>query len=157
MWIGSEARSACDTWISLLPLLTLLLLTLLLLTLLLLTLLLLRLLGLLLLLLRLNHSPPWRRKRLRRRSHQYLRELFQDFHSHEKTDLPIVVLQLSERDVFGNFLKKPFELLYKGIAGHDWPFPVRSFGNAIVSMRACRAGRLCRNCCVGNNPQLVNF
>jgi cytochrome P450 len=46
--------------------------------------------------LRWNHSPRWRRKRLRRRSYQYLRKLFQDFHSHEKTDLPIVVLQLSE-------------------------------------------------------------
>jgi hypothetical protein len=71
-----------------------LLLLLRLLTLLLLTLLLLLLLPLLLL--RLNHSPPWRRKRLRRRSYQYLRKLFQDFHSHEKTDLPIIVLQLSE-------------------------------------------------------------
>ena len=101
MWIGSDARprlSPCKTRSSLLlllRLLTLLLLTLLLLTLLLLTLLLLLLLPLLLLL-RLNHSPPWRRKRLRRRSYQYLRKLFQDFHSHEKTDLPIIVLQLSE-------------------------------------------------------------
>ena len=91
MWIGSDARprlSPCKTRSSLLLLLRLL-------TLLLLTLLLLLLLPLLLLL-RLNHSPPWRRKRLRRRSYQYLRKLFQDFHSHEKTDLPIIVLQLSE-------------------------------------------------------------
>jgi len=93
VWIGSDARprlSPCKTRSSLLLLLRLL--TLLLLTLLLLLLLLLPLL----LLLRLNHSPPWRRKRLRRRSYQYLRKLFQDFHSHEKTDLPIIVLQLSE-------------------------------------------------------------
>ena len=93
MWIGSDARSRlspCQTISSLLLLLRLL-------PLLLLTLLLLLLLPLLLLLLlRLNHSPPWRRKRLRRRSYQYLRKLFQDFHSHEKTDLPIIVLQLSE-------------------------------------------------------------
>jgi hypothetical protein len=100
--------------------LSLLLLRLLLQTLLLL---LLRLLSLL----RRNHSPPWRRKRLRRRSYQYLRKLFQDFHSHEKTDLPIVVLQLSERDVFGNSLEKPFEFLYKGITGHDWPLPCSLF------------------------------
>jgi hypothetical protein len=89
MWIGSDARSRlspCQTISSLLLLLRLL-------PLLLLTLL---LLLPLLLLLRLNHSPPWRRKRLRRRSYQYLRKLFQDFHSHEKTDLPIIVLQLSE-------------------------------------------------------------
>jgi hypothetical protein len=74
-----------------------LLLTLLLLLLLTLLLLLLRrLLLLTLLLLPLNHSPPWSRKRLRRRSYQYLRKLFQNFHSHEKSDLPIVVLQLPE-------------------------------------------------------------
>jgi len=87
MWIGSDARSRlspCQTISSLLLLLRLL------------PLLLLTLLLLLPLLLRLNHSPPWRRKRLRRRSYQYLRKLFQDFHSHEKTDLPIIVLQLSE-------------------------------------------------------------
>jgi hypothetical protein len=112
VWIGSDARprlsplSTISSLLLLLLLLLLLQLTLLLLrqltllllrqlTLLLLTLLLpLRLL--LLLRLRLNHSPPWRRKRQRRRSYQYLRKLFQDFHSHEKTDLPIIVLQLSE-------------------------------------------------------------
>jgi hypothetical protein len=72
-------------------------------------------------------SPPWSRKRLRRRSYQNLRKFFQNFHSHEKSDLPIVVLQLSERDFFGNFLKKPFEFLYKGITGHDWPLPCSLF------------------------------